>query len=121
MTLSVFPSLLTYQLLAPVMIRLALGAVLIFWSYRLLFKSSPDTKRKIVSIIEALAGILLVIGLWTQVAALVIVIDLIVRLYGKFSNKAFLTDGVNYYLILLVLALSLLVTGPGFLAFDMPL
>jgi uncharacterized membrane protein YphA (DoxX/SURF4 family) len=119
--LSVFPSLLSWQLISPLLIRLALGAVFIFWSYRLLFKSSPNTNQKIVGLIEAIAGILLVIGLFTQVAALVVLVDLLIRLYGKIRTKAFLTDGVNYYLILLVLAVSLMLTGAGRYGFDWPL
>ncbi len=119
--LSVFPSLLSLQLLSPLLIRLILGLVIIFEAYRVYSKRSISLQQKTLSIVEALSGILLIIGLWTQVAALFIVIDFIVRLAYKIKNKSFLTDGVNYYLILLVLAISLLFTGAGFLAFDMPL
>ena len=77
--------------------------------------------NKIVAIIEAVVGILLLIGLWTQLAALVVILDLIIRLIRKIKNRSFLSNGVNYYLILLVMAISLLVTGAGFLAFDLPL
>lgn len=121
MILSVFPSLLSWQQLSPLLIRMTLGGIFIFWSYKTFFKTSPDSKQKAVGIIEGVAGILLVLGLWTQVGALTIAIDLVVRLYQKIMAKSFLTDGVNYYLILLVLALSLLFTGAGFVAFDMPL
>ena len=46
---------------------------------------------------------------------------IVVKLSKKVKDRAFLTDGVNYYIILLVLAISLLFSGPGFLAFDLPL
>jgi uncharacterized membrane protein YphA (DoxX/SURF4 family) len=77
--------------------------------------------QKAIGIIEGVAGILLVIGLWTQVAALVVFVDLVIRLVERIMKKAFLTDGVNYYLVLLVMAISLMVTGAGWIAFDLPL
>lgn len=119
-TLSVFPSLLAYGELAPLLLRLILGAVLIHWGLKAL-KASGNGQKKSIGIIEGIAGILVFIGLYTQVAALVAGVDLLIRLGGKIPRKAFLTDGINYYLILLVLAISLLVTGPGWLAFDYPL
>ena len=119
--LSVFPSFLSWSQVSPLIIRLTLGVVFIFWSYRAFLQKSLPISQKIITIIEVIAGILLVIGLWTQVAALVIAIDLIVRLYQKATQRAFLSDGVNYYLILLVMAVSLLFTGAGFWSFDLPL
>ncbi|MFA6404596.1 MAG: hypothetical protein WCW03_01185 [Candidatus Paceibacterota bacterium] len=123
--LSIFPSLLTYEQLSPFLIRLSLGAVFLFWAYRS-FRANKSSNNvslntKIIQIIEGLLGIMLIIGLWTQLAALIILIDLIVRLIDRIRGKAFLTDGVNYYLLLLIMAISLLVTGAGFFAFDMPL
>lgn len=119
--LSLFPSLLTWQMVSPLLIRLVLGAVFVYRAYRSLARGSATVQGKILAIAEAIAGVLLVVGLWTQAAALFAAIDLIWQLVGRIMKKAFLTDGINYYLILLVMALSLLFTGPGFLAFDLPL
>ncbi len=119
--LSIFPDLLAWQMISPLIIRLTLASIFIYWSYKTIFKSSPDIRQKIVSLIEAVAGILLFVGLWTQLAALVLAIDLAVRLYKKYSSKALFTDGINYYFILLILAISLLFTGPGFASIDLPL
>jgi uncharacterized membrane protein YphA (DoxX/SURF4 family) len=119
--LSIFPSLLAYQQLSPFIIRLVLGAIFVYWAYRGFKHHAGSTRDKTVSIIEIILGILIIIGLWTQMAALVAVIDLIIRLIGRMQKRAFLTDGVNYYLILLVLSLSLLVTGAGAFAFDLSL
>jgi len=76
---------------------------------------------KLVGLVEAIAGVLMVIGLWTQLAALVAGIDLVVRIGGRIKARAFLTDGVNYYVVLLVLAISLMVLGAGKMAFDLPI
>jgi len=121
MTLSVFPSLLAWSQISPLLIRLALGAVFIYWAYQPLFGKNNNSQKKTLAVIEAIIGILLVIGLWSQVAALAATIELILCSYKKITEKAFLTNGVNYYLILLVLALSLLVTGAGFFSIDLPL
>ncbi len=118
--LSLFPALLSYQQLSPFLLRIILGAIFLFAAYRSLRGGSSNDK-KVVAAIEALAALLLVIGLWTQAAAAIITIDLVARLIGRIREKAFLTDGVNYYLILLAIAISLLLTGPGWWAFDLPL
>ena len=118
--LSLFPFFLSYQQLSPVLIRLALAAVLVYWGYKVL-AGSFSTNTKILSVIEVICAALLLIGFWTQAAALFVSIDLIVRLVNKIKARAFLTDGVNYYLILLILAISLFLTGPGWWAIDVPL
>lgn len=116
--LSVFPSLLTWSQLSPFLIRLTLGAVFVFWTYGV-FKRKPADK--IIGIIGGIAGILLVIGLYTQIAALVATLIMLVCLVEKIKKSLFFNDGVNYYFLLLIMALSLLFTGAGFWAFDLPL
>ena len=119
--LSLFPSLLSYQRLAPFILRVVLGVIFIYWEYRTFRNSSSTLNAKAVAIIEMIVGIFLVIGLWTQAAALVASIDLIIRLIERIQKRAFLNEGINYYLIMLAIAISLLVTGAGFVAFDLPL
>ncbi len=119
--LSVFPSLLSWSQVSPLIIRLALAAVLIYWAYNTFSLDNANTEQKIFGIVEGLAGLLLIIGIWTQVVALVIALDLLYKIGLKVARKEFLTNGVNYYLILLVLALSLLITGPGIFSIDYPL
>lgn len=117
---SLFPYLLTFEGFAPFLLRLTLGAVFIFWGYGKL-KKRENTNSAILGIVEALSGVLLVIGLYTQLATLVCAVILLMRLIGKIKQKSFLTDGVNYYLILFVISVVLLLTGSGFIAFDLPL
>ena len=119
--LSAFPTLLSYNQLSPLLIRVVLGAIFVFWAYKTLRHFDSKMDKKAVALIEGIAGILLIIGLWTQVAALVIAVDLLVRLILKVMKKSFLTDGVNYYMVLLIMAVSLIVTGAGWIAFDLPL
>ena len=116
--LSLFPSLLSWDQVSPLIIRVTLGAIFLYWAYKAVKQRPVSNDKKIVALIELVTGALLVIGLWTQAAAIAAVINLVVRLVERMQKKAFLTDGVNYYLILLVLALSLIVTGPGIWARD---
>ena len=116
--LSLFPTLLSWEQISPLLIRVALGAVFLHWTYKTLKSRPVSNNKKMVALVEFITGILLILGLWTQAAAIVAAINLIIRLVERMHKKAFLTDGVNYYLILLVLALSLIVTGPGLWARD---
>lgn len=78
-----------------------------------------STKSKVVGIIDGILGVMFLIGAWTQVAAIILAIDLVVRIVKKAMSGKLLTDGVNYYLILLVLCISLIVTSAGWLALDL--
>ncbi|MDE2041172.1 MAG: hypothetical protein KGI59_02220 [Patescibacteria group bacterium] len=118
--LSVFPYMLSFTRLGPTLVRLGLAAVFLFWTYRSL-RGRASTNARLIGLFEGVVGGLILIGLWTQVAALLAAVDLIIRIVGRVRNRAFLTDGVNYYVLLLLIALSLVVTGPGFFAFDLPL
>ncbi len=119
--LSIFPSLLAWEQLSPFIIRIALGAVFLYWSHKAIKNKKLSSIEKIFGYLEGVAGILLIVGIWTQAAALFACIKLAGCLFGKIRHRQFLTDGVNYYLILLVMAISLLLTGAGFFAFDIPL
>ena len=119
--LSLFPTLLAYERLSPLLIRLTLGIILIYWAYKGLRDAKQTSGKKALDIVEGLVGILLIIGLWTQAAAALAALGFLVCLIGKIRDKAFLTGGVNYVLILFILSLSLMLTGAGFWAFDLPL
>lgn len=118
--LSLFPSLLAFEQLAPFLLRLTLGAVLIFWAYGKI-KARSDWKPTTLGLIEAVAGLLLIVGFMTQLGALVALIILAVKLIKKLQTRSLFTNGVNYYFILFVISLSLLFMGPGAFAIDLPL
>ena len=120
--LSIFPSLLTYSLVAPLLIRLALATAFGWIAYtNIKSVKIPGGKFRILGTIEMILALCVLIGLFTQLIALFIAIILAVKLAYKVKQGAFLSDGVNYYLILLVMAVALMFSGAGFLAFDLPL
>jgi uncharacterized membrane protein YphA (DoxX/SURF4 family) len=98
-----------------------LGIILTYWGYKALRDSSSTTNKKAVGVVDVVVGLMCIVGLYTQIAAMIAALGLIVRIIERIKNKAFLTDGVNYYIIVLVLALSLIVTGAGLFAFDLGL
>jgi uncharacterized membrane protein YphA (DoxX/SURF4 family) len=119
--LSLFPSLLSWSQVSPVILRITLGCVFVYWAYTAIRSKNISTTEHVFGYIEGVVGLLLIAGLWAQGAALVACIKLIGCIIGKIRKGAFLTNGVNYYLILLAIALSILLTGAGFVAFDLPL
>ena len=121
--LSVFPTLLSYEQLAPFILRLVLGITLAYFGYQKIRGTggSSGSNSKIYGGVEVIIAAFLVIGLWTQLAALLNVIILIIKIGFKIRDKAFLTDGINYYILLLAIAVSLLFLGAGSYAFDLPL
>jgi uncharacterized membrane protein YphA (DoxX/SURF4 family) len=122
-TLSLFPYLLSYQQLAPLLVRLALGVTLAHFGYRKILGKGQSAGSNSIAYgwVEIVIAFFLVVGLWTQLAAILNAVILVIKLGWKARERKFLTDGVNYYLLLLVMALSLVVTGPGAFSIDYPL
>lgn len=108
--LSLFPRLLDLQFYAPLLLRLALGAFFLIHGYPKLFKA----QLRFIGLLEFIAGILLIIGLFTQVAALVLAIELLIII-------VWFKRGQELDFVLLIMALTLLVLGPGAWAIDLPL
>jgi len=132
--LSAFPSLLDYGLLAPLIIRVIAGLIFIDLGY---LKIRKERERwynlfntflgiggffvGLAAFIEFAGGILLVIGLFTQVAALVLAVITWLNLYLEWRDERFVRRSFVFYIMLFAMTLSLLFSGAGFLAFDLPL
>ena len=133
--LNPFPELLAFSQLGPFILRLVLGIIILDlgilkfkgeksrWlaSFEALGIRPADLMLAIYAFIQAVAGILLVVGLYTQWAALVMVIFLGLELGVEWRAREILKRDFVFYLLLFVIALSLLVTGAGAFAFDIPL
>jgi len=113
--LNVFPELLFLAPLAAVLIRGAVAAIFILAA--LAHYKKGVSHLLVLAALEVLTGILLAIGLYTQVATILGVILIGIWLWSP-STRIFPMSTV---LLSLVLALSLLVTGSGPISFDLPL
>lgn len=71
--------------------------------------------------LQLIGGLLLLIGLWTQAAALVFVIFTGIELYVEWQTREILKRDIVFYLLIFVISLSLLLTGAGAYAIDIPL
>ena len=133
--LNPFPDLLNYSTLAPFILRLVLG--LIFLDLGIL-KFKSERKRWIASLqalhlspaellvtifglIEVVGGVLLILGAWTQIAALAFVIIVGLEFYIEYKDASVLKRDIVFYMLVLAIAVSLLLTGAGAFAFDIPL
>lgn len=133
--LSVFPTLLAYQVIGATLLRIALGAVFLVLGYR----AFGSEKSRLISfchslriplgyfwvilfaLVEILTGIFLLAGLYTQIAAIVaIVISLKLLILNSFG-KNLTSQAPSFYFLTMIIATSLLFLGPGLLAFDLPL
>jgi len=133
--LALFPDLLTYNLLAPVIVRLALGLILIYFAYTKLFKSETVKQKLFKAIgfggtpwflivlagLEFFAGLLLIIGLFTQGVGLVLGFFMLIAAHIKTRQPKSLPGSVVFYFLLSAVSFSLVFSGAGIFAVDLPL
>ena len=121
--LSVFPGLLDYGILALVVLRFFVGAHLLRHAFTLYMHRNTVPARKHLVLAEVLllkiSGVLIIIGLFTQIAVLAALLGLAGDYIYK-KKKGATPDAWFTALIALVL-LTLLFNGPGPFAFDLPL
>jgi len=115
-TLSIFPDLLNFGIFAPLLLRVAVG---LFFFY-IGLKVTKSTYGW-ASIFYFIAGILLLIGLYTQLVSIVGIILISFDFFINQNSPAFSVEKRILYVMVKIILISLLVTGPGFLAFDLPL
>lgn len=113
--LSLFPQILFLTPLAPFLIRLALAILVAFAAWRHL--SSSDPLQKALSIFEIALAAALLSGAGTQAAAIVGLIYMTLGLVIP-RIRAY---PISTMLLSLVMLATLVVTGAGAFAFDLPL
>lgn len=133
--LNTFPDLLTYSLLAPFILRIVTGLIFIDLGF-LLFRGekerwltslsvlkvpNPKMAVKILGAIEAVGGIMLILGFYTQITALVLALLVFAESYIEYKEPIILKRNLVFYIMLLAILISLLFSGAGAFAFDLPL
>ena len=118
--LTTFPGLLTFQLLAPFIIRVTAG-LYVLW----LGKNQLKKPMAWLSIFYFLPGIFVIVGLYTQIAALVAICVVKLDFWNRIWLKRHVTkpspQEMWLYIIIALTLFTLLFTGPGLFAFDLPL
>ena len=133
---SLFPDLFTYGFLATGVLRMTLGLIFIWFAYekffhqrteRIAFFEKLGIKPAIVFFalvtgVELLAGIGLVLGYYTQVAALITGALMTLATFIKWYRPSALhRNTIEFYILLAILSFALIFLGPGAFAFDLPL
>mgnify|MGYP001946650287 FL=1 len=136
--LNIFPDLLFLQLLSPFMLRIAVGIMLFWIGYSYLLRDRETVVAQLSSkwpkcapyfvpfggVFYMITGIFLIAGLYTQGAAIAGILIAIDALFVKFLYKDL--DKVAeyskmFYILILIISLSLLFSGAGAFAIDLPL
>ena len=134
--LSIFPDLFTYSFLATFVLRFTLGAIFVWFAYAKYFHERKERIAffehlnlhpakiyfLVITGIEFLAGVMLIVGIYTQIAALAIAILMTLATILKIKKPSTLPrNTAEFYILLAVVALVLMFIGPGAFAFDLPL
>lgn len=129
--LSIFPSLFAFSLVGTALLRLLLGIVFLYFAYKLARagkqKAHPGlcTKQSLLfyggACIEAVMGLFLCIGLFTQIAALLAALLSLDHLLRRKQFEPIFEQTRLVQLVLFCLSLALLTLGPGLFSLDLPL
>lgn len=133
--LNPFPDLLVYSLLAPLMIRLVLGlifvdlGILVFKGEKARWKASLTTLRlprpeigvKVLGVVQTIGGAMILLGFYTQIAALILAVLTFAEGYFEYRDPTILKRSLAFYVLIFACLISLLFSGAGALAFDIPL
>lgn len=130
---SVFPQLFDFWFIVPFILRVVLGVIFVAHGFPKLFKKFSETKAFFASlglrpavlwtlwigILEFFGGILLIIGLFVQPIALLLMINMFFAIVLVARRKGFV-NGWEFEFVLFVTALALLMMGAGAFAVDQP-
>lgn len=133
--LNPFPELLNFSLLAPFILRVVVGLIFLdlgilklrgerarwITTFETLHLNPADLLVTFYAILQIVGGLMFILGLWTQVAALGLALFTGAELYVEWSAKEILKRDLVFYLLIFTISLSLLLTGAGAFAFDLPL
>ena len=133
--LNPFPSLLIYSLVAPFILRIVVGIIFLDLGL-VLFKGEkerwllslstlripkPRLALKVLGIIEIAGGLMFIFGFYTQIAALALALLTFCEAYTEYKDPSVLKRSLVFYTLLLAITASLLVSGAGAFAIDLPL
>ncbi|MEK7505567.1 MAG: DoxX family membrane protein [Patescibacteria group bacterium] len=135
--LNPIPELLVLSFFAPTIIRVFLGGAFLYRGLRALgkekgmlaeqiqkvpfFFGSPLAWITFIGSLEIITALLLIVGLYTQIAAIIIALFSIANLKMRIFGKVIGNEAALFYVMTLAASLSLALTGAGLFAFDLPL
>lgn len=131
--LSLFPELYSWSFFAPMLLRIVLGLFVLSAAWHAYQKAKAARthfrgalREEVISCV-ILSGVLLadsvllVIGLYLQLAAVIACASGVVALWLKKGQSSEVPESTWAYILMTIIALSLVVLGPGAYAVDLPL
>jgi uncharacterized membrane protein YphA (DoxX/SURF4 family) len=112
--LSVFPFLFNFEYLAPLILRVAVGLILIAVGFKKSLMPAP-WKDRLFFVLQTVVGVFMLAGFLVQPSALA---GIIVSVLWKLKDR---DQDIKTILLLIASFLALLLMGPGMLAIDLPL
>ena len=133
--LNPFPALLTFGFFAPLLLRLALGVLFFDFGrhaltrgraqHGLLFEAlglKQGTRYAVIlGSVELIIAVMFIVGLYTQIAALIGLVLSLAAYYLKGKHGMHIEHRRHLFFLTAVISLSLLLSGAGAVAFDLPL
>jgi len=134
-TFNIFPELFTFTIIAPLILRVVAGFIFLNlgslklgkekagWisSLNILGLRPAGFFNGLLGVIEILGGLMLIAGAYTQLAALILAVVSISELLIEYKEESILKRDFVFYLLLTTICISLLLTGAGFYAVDVPI
>ena len=114
--LMTFPTLLNFSLVAPLLLRLAVGILRLFAGVERYKK-----EYKYLSIFYVASSVCLILGFYTQISAIVAIALIKFDYFTTKKSGALSREQKALTILMVVILLSLLFTGPGLLSLDLPL
>ena len=135
MILNTFPELLTYSVLSPFILRVVIGFIIINLGLLKLNKEKKDWQElfeainfhpakyfvKLLSFVEIIGGLMLIIGAYTQIVAMIFSIVFFCEAILEYRNDSLENRNLPFYILIFTISLSLVFSGAGAFAFDLPL
>jgi uncharacterized membrane protein YphA (DoxX/SURF4 family) len=134
-TFNIFPELFSFTLIAPFILRIVLGLIFLnlgslkLGKEKLGWISSLNILKirpagfftGLLGIVETVGGFLLILGAYTQLTALILGVISLCEMFIEYKEESILKRDFVFYLLLTAICASLLLTGAGFFAIDIPI
>ena len=135
MILNTFPNLLTFGMLAPFILRVVLGFILINLGSLKLGKEQSAWQElfevinvhpaiffvKTIAYIEMVGGLMLIVGAYTQLVSIIFTTLFFCEAILEYREPTLERRNLTFYILMFTISLSLIFLGAGAFAFDLPL
>ena len=135
MILNTFPELLTYSALSPFILRVVISFIIINLGFLKLGKENKEWQKlfetinfhptkyfvKLIAFIEIIGGLMLLTGAYTQIIAIMFSVIFFCEAILEYRNDSLENRNLPFYILIFIISLSLVFSGSGAFAFDLPL